>query len=193
MSLPFDYSINCDCNTMHLIKRLQNSSKINILFFSKDKILLNFKIGFLGLSFDAEILINNENSKIYVKFFLEKILAFSFFISVFVSFIVNSLFKILIWSSSIFFLVYLVSILFISWSWNFFVEEEQIKEGFTDEQLKWIDDKSRCPACGASICEFDQFCPQCQINLQKWRNVIPQKNVSRTNFFDKKINYVYKK
>lgn len=192
MSLPFDYSITCDCNNDVFIRRLQKSSKINILFFSKDKILLIFKIGFLGLSFETEILLDNNKSKVYAKFFFEKILAFSFFLVVFVSFMVESLFKILIWASSIFIVVYLIVILFVSWSWNFFVEEEQLQEGFSSEQLQWINDQSKCPSCGSNISVFDHNCPQCQLNLDKWRDVITQNNVSRTNFFDKRINYVYK-
>ncbi len=47
-----------------------------------------------------------------------------------------------------------------------------------------------CPACGAEITEYDEYCPECGLFLGKVRKKQP---ATRTGYFDRRIKYIFRK
>lgn len=64
------------------------------------------------------------------------------------------------------------------------------KEEFTDEQLDWMKDKFRCPACGEYLSIFDIDCPDCGLRIKKSRRQLP---VDSSKYKDEKITYHFRK
>lgn len=63
------------------------------------------------------------------------------------------------------------------------------KEEFTDEQLNWMKDKFRCPACGEYLSIFDIDCPDCGLRIKKSRKYLPVDTSKHKNV---RIKYHYR-
>ncbi len=73
---------------------------------------------------------------------------------------------------------------------NVFSNFNQRKESLIgDEQKKWMNDSTKCPACGEDINEFDLKCPDCGIRL---RNSVRQSPFNVSKYKNKRFKYLYK-
>jgi hypothetical protein len=66
---------------------------------------------------------------------------------------------------------------------------EMNEEILSKEQLEWIKDNSKCPACGENITEYDKNCPECGIKL---REKVPQTPFNASKYKKKRITYYFK-
>lgn len=57
------------------------------------------------------------------------------------------------------------------------------------EQLKWMNDVNKCPACGEDLESYDQNCPDCGLKLPRKASLKPF-DISKYN--NKRLNYIYK-
>lgn len=62
-------------------------------------------------------------------------------------------------------------------------------EEMSQEQMKWMTDHQRCPACGSHLSIFDFDCPDCDLKIRS----IKELPVSHTNRKTPKIKYYFKK
>ncbi len=67
------------------------------------------------------------------------------------------------------------------------------KEDFSKEQAEWLKDTSLCPACGASLSEFDMKCPVCGISLPNRLNIktFSPKQTKLTKSVEQDIKYSF--
>ncbi|MCF6364898.1 MAG: zinc ribbon domain-containing protein [Bacteroidales bacterium] len=68
--------------------------------------------------------------------------------------------------------------------------KKNIPEKLSEEQVSWINDESKCSACGEDLSAVDLHCPDCGIKLKRNRHTTPL-NVSK--YQDRKITYHIKK
>jgi hypothetical protein len=69
-----------------------------------------------------------------------------------------------------------------------FFEENLGAEDFSGEQIRWLNDPEKCPACGATIKEIDLFCPECGLKLKQNRFT---KDLDTAKYVEIKQNIVY--
>jgi len=69
-----------------------------------------------------------------------------------------------------------------------FFEENLGAEDFSGEQIRWLNDPEKCPACGATIKEIDLFCPECGLKLKQNRFT---KDLDTAKYVETKQNIVY--
>jgi hypothetical protein len=75
-------------------------------------------------------------------------------------------------------------------SFPLFYDENKTHEGqFSEEQLKWLKDPEKCPACGEEINEYDLNCPECGLKLRGNAKLNPM-NV--TGYKTKRFKYFYR-
>jgi uncharacterized membrane protein len=196
MSLPYDYKFEFDFfneDFLLLKQKLKSSDKVKNLIFSNDKFEFNFNIGFAGIF--VKTVLFKGNDKINCSFVIEDLLKIYVIIDFIFVFLAKNFETILIFSVAFLVVLYAISIFHIKNSLIAFVEEiiaNQEEENFS-QQIKWTDDNNVCPACGNPISEYDIYCIDCGINLEKWRKTKKQKNISRSGFFQQKIQYNFKK
>jgi hypothetical protein len=73
----------------------------------------------------------------------------------------------------------------ITWEEN----KRGIEEIMSPEQMQWIKDNSKCPACGEDITEYDWYCPECGLKLSE---KVLQGPFDISKYKHKRIKYYYK-
>jgi hypothetical protein len=66
---------------------------------------------------------------------------------------------------------------------------EETGEVMTKEQMEWIKDKTKCPACGEDVTEYDKTCPECGLKL---REKVPPTPNTVSKYKGKRIKYFFK-
>lgn len=193
MSFPLSVKILIDTDRNSFVSKLKKSHKVKNLFSSENKIGFRYESGVMGMNFDAVCVWNDKKSCFEAEFFIEKIFIVLVVLVVIIGFVVKGLISWIVAAIVLFVVVYLLLTVFFSLEMNYLIEENYRGEKLTKQQLKWIEDNSRCPACGSKITEFDKECPECNLNLENWRDVKKQNNVSRTGFWGSRIVYKFKK
>lgn len=196
MGLPYDYKFEFDFfdeDFLLLEQKLKISDKVKNLIFENGKFDFNFNIGFAGIF--VKTLLYTDKDKIKGSFVIEDLLKIYVVVDFIFAFLAKNFEAILFFSFVFLIVLYAISIFHIKNSLVAFVEEiieNKETENFS-KQIKWTDDNNVCPACGNRITEYDMYCIDCGINLEKWRKTKKQKNISRSGFFKQKIEYSYKK
>jgi len=65
------------------------------------------------------------------------------------------------------------------------------EEQFSEEQKEWLNDASRCPACGEHINDTHLFCPSCGLRLKQNRFTKPLEITPQKDTTTPKIRYHY--
>jgi len=63
-------------------------------------------------------------------------------------------------------------------------------EKLSEEQIDWMNDKTKCSGCGEPITEYDYNCPECGLKLGNKIKTIP---IDITKYQNKRIKYQFKK
>jgi rRNA maturation protein Nop10 len=66
---------------------------------------------------------------------------------------------------------------------------EETGEKMTKEQMEWIKDKTKCPACGEDVTEYDKLCPECGLKLKE---KVPPLPSTVSKYKAKRIKYFFK-
>jgi len=164
----------------------------------------NLKIEFIyrslfNIKYPVELTIAAEEpAVIHYEAKLMKLIQLSIILIVFIALFSSFGISGFLWFSAIFtFIFFSLNVLFIESgiqnlikSTNFYKILNPGTEGeFNEEQLKWLNDTNRCPACGEHLLEYDQICPECGLKL-------PRKQIAKpfdvSKYEDKRLNYFYK-
>lgn len=208
MSLPYTYKSIIEVNGAENYEAdvvtdiYYNELNNNELTFELSK--GDLKIEFLyqslfNIKYPVE-LVFEKKGKIYIVFEAKLIklsqisIALIVFIAFFSSFGINGF----LWFSAIFTLIFFsVNVLFLEngiqkliKATNFYKTLNPGTEGqFSEDQLKWLNDTSKCPACGESLQEYDQNCPDCGLKL-------PRKPIAKpfdvSKYENKRLSYFYR-
>lgn len=199
MALPYTYRAlyQTEINANKLFFELRKkffAKKITKIQFFQDKIFFNYN-SFFFLGKANVVLDFTTDEGFYFEVVLEKILKVIVILIVIMAFVVSGLWNLLLLSGGLIFIIYILVIIDVHNSLTSFFDEvigeTQRPEVFSEEQLKWIKEKERCPACGEKLTEYDSFCPECGLNLKRYRKSKIQP-VSRTGFYDYRIFYTLK-
>jgi len=154
---------------------LQKDELIKDFSSSADFIQFNYK-SFLGIQYLIEIKNNlSDSDSINYEIKLSKLIQVCIALVIFIAFFSSFEFSGFLWFS-IFFTVIFYAI-------NLIVVDKQIQtilksvvsdelsfdgneETLTEKQKEWINDKSKCPACGEEITEYDKNCPDCGLKIR---------------------------
>lgn len=201
MSLPYSilksYKIDISLENFFLkLKTLEQNKKFKNINFDKNLIICELEKSFLSGCNKIEISQNTDLQEIKYELFLNNLLKFNIILITIFVFLFKDIISLLIYSSIAVLLIYIICIIhYINTLENIFDKLFQVKEEAEEigiEQQNWLENFKTCPACGYEITEYHHICPECGINLSKIQKVKKAPS-SRTDFFDYKINYLYKK
>lgn len=196
MGLPYSfqkyYSTKLEASKIFI--KLEKSSKVKNIFSNNGIIEFNFISGFWGLKTKVNLYFRTDKEGFYYEFFLLALIKFAIILIILLAFIISDIKNLLIFSTVSIFTVYSFAIYQINSSLETIFDKiigEKIKpEEISPQQKKWIEDLSCCPACGCPLTEFDNFCPDCNLNLSNRQNTKKQP-VSRTGYHNYRINYSF--
>ena len=208
MSLPYTYKSKIEIpqseafasedvqNT--LFNQLINNQLLSEPILEDRKITFNYKALF-NIKYPVELKIETQNNNwVHYEAKLMKLMQISIALVVFIAFFSSFGVSGFLWFSAIFTLIfYTINVLFIEngiqkliKSTTFYLNmNESSEEKFSKEQLKWIKDTNKCPACGENLQPYDQNCPECGLKL-------PGKPIAKpfdvSKYENKRLSYSYK-
>jgi len=214
MAFPYTYKKNIIFNLKLKYQNI-NENYILSLFLQnihkdinfQDVQLKNNKISFLSTApilkfhYSTEIVFEKIDDEIIISYDvnLEKLLTIvlvSIILTAFFSFVSIKYFLILagILTISIYSVFYLAidtriqNIL--NKSLKDIIVSEESAENYSDEQMKWINDDTRCSACGNKLSDYDLYCQECGIKLKRNKFTIP---LDVSKYKDRPVSYHFKK
>lgn len=199
MALPYTYralyQTEIIANKLHFeLRKKFFAKKITKIQFFQDKISFTYN-SFFSLGKADVVLDFSTDEGFYFEVVLEKILKLLVILIVLVAFVASGIWNLLLLSVGVILGVYIFVVLDVHNTLTSFFDEvigeTQTPEVISEEQLIWIREKDRCPACGEKLTEYDSFCPECGLNLKRYRKVKTQP-MSRTGFYDYRIFYTLK-
>ena len=199
MGLPYTYRAlyytDNDLRTLfYKIKQHSQQDKVSDLnlFYNSINFFYN-SFFFLG---KEKVEITSVERGLFFEVKLEKLLRIAILTIVLLAFFVKSIWALIIWSVTLILIMYVFVIIDIHNSIASLLDEilksKNVPEKLSPEQIQWLNDADRCPACGERLSPFDSFCPECGLNL-KGRRKVKIQPVSRTDFFNCRIHYKFKK
>jgi hypothetical protein len=208
MALPVSYENNIQLyesrgiDLVSFFYRLQNSLDkdhlITELSSTEIKVLFNFR-SFLGIHFQIEVqktLINQNSIGYEIK--LSKLLQVCIALILFIAFFSGFKFGGFLWFSVIFTLLfYFVNVLIVDRQVQSIIKSaiddgdmgEGNEEMLTQKQLEWMNNKTKCPACGEDITEYDMNCPECGLRIS---DKAKPKPYDLSKYVHKNIKYFFK-
>jgi len=208
MALPVSYENNIqllDSNGIDLplfLDRLQVSLGKDHLAkeFSSSELKVHFNYqSFLGIHFQIEVQTKSIGQKsIGYEIKLNKLLQVCIALILFIAFFSGFKFSGFIWFSVIFTLTfYFLNILIVDKQIQAIIKsafyDREMGEGneeiLTQKQLEWINNKSKCPACGEDITEYDMNCPECGLKI---RDKVKLKPYDLSKYVHKNIKYFFR-
>jgi hypothetical protein len=208
MSLPNSYSgkislsINDKTEHQQLIERIEtqfNSNPfVNEYVVNEDLVQFTYQ-SFLKIQYIVDIQVPHNNIHfINYEIKLNKLIQVCIVLILFIAFFSSFTFSGFLWFSFVFTLVfYAVNIAIIDKDVQNIIHSA-VKNGelggreeeiLSKEQIEWMKDKSKCPACGENITEYDKYCPECGIKL---RDKVPQAPFNASKYKEKRIKYFFK-
>ncbi|MFN8255548.1 MAG: hypothetical protein U0W24_07660 [Bacteroidales bacterium] len=208
MSLPFDYTGKFDVKIIHteasseilpkMYQFLAQSNQIKHLKLDNNRLGFVFKSLFT-IPYEVEIFFPSKNEptpefKIKLTHLIQVCIALALFIALFSKLRISGY----LWFSSIFLIIfYFFNLVFTEKllakqveSFPLFYNENKTHEGkFSEEQLNWLKDPEKCPACGEEITEYYLKCPECGLKLRGNAKLSPM-NV--TGYKTKRFKYIYR-
>ena len=208
MSLPYSYtnsiripakegfnrqSINSD-----LFQYLSQNEFVNGFLEEKGKLTFSFK-AFLGIPYHVEMeLIQNTSLEIQYDIKLNRLIQVCIALVIFVAFFSSFGVTGFLWFSAILTIVF--------FALNVMIADKSIRdlifrilniqhydrgseEILSKEQMEWIKNKSKCPACGEDITEYDRYCPECGLRI---REKAPQGPFNVSKYSEKRIKYYFR-
>ncbi len=199
MGLPYTYKslyyTDTDLRTLfNKIKQSSRQDKVSDLnlFYNSINFFYN-TFFFLG---KESVEITSDERGLFFEVKLEKLLRVAILTIVILAFFVKSIWSLIILSGLLILIMYVLVIVDVHNSivslLDDLIKGENIPEKLSPEQIQWLKDPDRCPACGEHLSPYDSFCPECGLNL-KGRRKPKIQPVSRTGFFYYRIYYKYKK
>jgi len=198
MSLPYSYKTiyETDITPEKFFLKLKKNSDVRNLSIDDKYAEFGISSFFGGINTKVLLEFKRDNSGFTYEFFVDWLLKASIVLIIALAFLTSGFKDLLLYSSIIIISLYLIFVFHLKYLLeNIFdqiIESKILPEEISSEQQKWIDNPDICPACGAELTEFDQFCPECKLNLTKRRSAKKQP-VSRTGYFGYRINYQYNK
>lgn len=196
MSLPYSYKnfYETDKQVAEVYVMLQKCSKVKNISVNENIIEFVFSTNFFGIKNTVTLDFRNSDDGFHYEFQLQVLIKFAIIFIILLAFLISEIKQLLIFSSISIFVIYLISIFQINSTlekiFDRIIKEKISPEEISEEQQNWIKDTSKCPACGHSLTEFDEICPECRINLTYCRRTKKQP-ASRTGYFDYRITYSY--
>lgn len=164
----------------------------------ENKISFEFKALF-NVKYPVEINISKKNIlRISFEVKLIKLVQISIALVVFTAFFSSFGFSGFLWFSAFLTLgFYGLNVLFIENAIQKLIKSTTIYKSLnpiteahlSNEQLKWMKDVNKCPACGEDLQSYDQNCPDCGLKLP--RKATP-KPFDVSKYSNKRIKYTYK-
>ncbi len=178
--------------------QLNNSQLISELVFDGDKITFHYKALF-NVKYPVELKFEKTNNiQVYYEAKLMKLIQISIALVVFIALFSSFGMDGFLWFSAIFILVFFSgNVLFIENGIQNLIKSTTFyqnlniasEEKFGKEQLQWMNDTNKCPACGENLLPYDQNCPECGLKL-------PRKPIAKpfdvSKYETKRLSYTYK-
>lgn len=186
MSLPYSYTNsvliseedNIDVN--QAIDRLgaffTGQSEVKDILNEKDKLEFTYK-SFLGIPYIIEMhIVYGKMPGIEYEIKLNRLIQVCIALVIFVAFFSSFGITGFLWFSAILTVVfYALNVTItdklmrdlIAKALKFKTTNRLKEETLSEEQMKWIQDKSKCPACGEDITEYDRNCPECGLRIRE--------------------------
>ncbi len=163
-----------------------------------EKISFNYKALF-NIKYPVEITLKKEAGIwIYYEAKLMKLIQLSLGLIIFVAFFSSFEINGFLWFSAIFTLIFFTTnVLYIENGIQKLLKSTSLfqsidnrpEERFSEEQLKWMNNTNKCPACGEDLQPYDQNCPECGLRL-------PRKPIAKpfdvSKYENKQLSYSYK-
>ncbi len=154
---------------------------------------------FINFSYPVEIKVEkDEIIYIHYQIHLMQLIKITLALVVFIAFFSSFGFSGFLWFSFIFSIAfYFVNLIFADSYIQKIIKKSPFyqafdpfeREGLSDEQIAWLHDKSRCPACGEEISDWDLFCPECGLRLKQNNFTVP---LDVSKYKEKRFTYHYK-
>lgn len=176
------------------LRKIKEPEQFDNIFYENGVYKLDFKPQLFGTKNSLKLEFKNYSTGFYYEFSLEGLIKISILIISISAFIIKDLVNLFIFNS-IFILISYVLVIFHTKNYlenifNLITKEDLIAEEMSPQQISWLNESNKCPACGADLSEYDSFCQECELNLKSWRKTKKQP-VSRTGFENYKIKYNY--
>jgi len=178
-----------------ILSRLKSSAQISDLAVDENKISFSFKSLF-SIPYIIDIIVKKKN-EIFIEIKLSKLIQVCIALALFTAFFSKFGVRAYLWFTAILILLFFsINILIIRnllkqlviEPFNTDVENAN-QEIITSQQKKWINDATKCPACGDDITEYDLHCPDCGLRLRN-NAVLSPFNV--TKYKDSRFKYFFR-
>jgi hypothetical protein len=207
MALPYSYE-----NTFQISQREKVSASLT---YSRlyEKLSSIYEIGqieqghlvltyttkaLFGISFLIELQVSENGKQVDYEIKLNKLIQICVALVVFIALFSSFRFTGFLWFSFVFTLIFFVINIIVAEKSvlkllkTVFPQDENYQsnvEQITPRQLEWIKDKSKCPACGEDITEYDRNCPECGLRL---REKAPPEPFDISRFKNRRIKYSFR-
>jgi hypothetical protein len=208
MSLPYSYTNSVlifgddYIDENQVIDRLRDffstQAEVKDILTEDDKIEFTYK-SFLGIPYNIEMhIIYGKMPGIEYEIKLNRLIQVCIALVIFVAFFSSFGLTGFLWFSAILTVVFYalnVTIIdklmrdLIAKALKFKTTNRLKEETLSEEQKKWIQDKSKCPACGEDITEYDRNCPECGLRI---REKAPTSPFDVSKYPDRRIKYEFK-
>jgi hypothetical protein len=208
MALPGSYTNSIPSNPAEEVDLTQFINKLEIQL-NKNEMVKEFTtagetvqfnyISFLGIHYQIEIRKPGIESKtIEYEIKLNKLIMICIALVIFIAFFSSFKFSSFLWFSLLFTLIfYVINIIVVDRQVQTLLKSvicygamsEGMEEILTQEQLEWIKDQSKCPACGEGITEYDKNCPECGLKINE---VAKLKPYDLSKYGNKHIKYFFR-
>jgi rubredoxin len=200
MGLPYSYRqfYETEISPKKFFSKLTEKKEkyqLQNLNIDKNEIKFSFSPNFFGIKNTVLLDFKTDFTGFYYEFQLENLIRISLVFVIIFAFTLRGFVNLLIYPSLAIFLLYAVVVFqtksFLETIFDDITMLGTKEEELTPEQEEWLKNSNLCPACGTELTEFDEFCPECKLNLKRYRKAKKQP-VSRTGFDDFRIYYKYK-
>jgi len=199
MGLPYSYKtfFETDISARNFfinLKKIKEIEAIDNIKFDKLHLEFDFKPRLFDTKNSLKLDFKNDFSGFYYQFSLNSLIKISIIIISISAFLFRDLINLFIFNSIFIVVIYSFVIIhsknFLEDIFNSIIKDSVVAEEMSQEQLSWLKDENKCPACGYDLTIYDALCPECKLNVSK-RRKIKKQPVSRTGFEDYRISYKY--
>lgn len=208
MSLPYTYkskieipeseAFTTDVVSQQIIEQVKKSNLVTDFEFDNQKAIFSFSSLF-NIKYPVELTFSKQNI-VHINFEakLIKLIQLSIILIVFIAFFSSFGMSGFLWFSTIFTIIFFsINVLFIENGIQTLIKSTTFfrslnaahDEKLSKEQLKWMNDTNKCPACGENLLAYDQSCPECGLRL-------PRKAIAKpfdiSKYENKRLSYTYK-
>jgi len=208
MSLPYSYKAKItvpdteEVDIMDAINSIAgyiHNSGFNDFDFSEGKISFSTNHAFINFRYEVDLHIQkDEDIVIQYEIHIMQLIKITLALVVFIAFFSSFGFGGFLWFSFIFSVVfYFVNLMFADAHVQKIIKKSPFyqafdpleQEGFSKEQIDWLQDPNRCPACGAEVSDWDINCPECGLRIKQNNFTVP---LDVSKYQQKRFHYHYK-